>query len=159
MRAAVRVPDDGPQVPLSSQQAIALLESIPGVNQRRAEMVIADVGTDMPRVPPAGHLASWVGICPGHHHRAGKQIRGTTRTGDRWVRHALSEAAQGAMRPTDGAHSGPWWLERTPFSSVPLLFCNVSNPLTTWAVTSLMSESDRPLHGHRSVAWSTVGSR
>jgi transposase len=88
-------------VPLSSQQAIALLDSIPGVNQRIAEIFLAEVGTDMQRFPTAGHLASWVGICPGNHQSAGKQIRGTTRTGDRWLRQALIEAAQGAMRTKD----------------------------------------------------------
>ena len=66
-------------MPLSYQQAIALLDSIPGVNQRIAEIFIAEVGTDMQRFPTAGHLASWVGICPGNHQSAGKQIRGTTR--------------------------------------------------------------------------------
>src|SRR6266705_196015 len=96
-----RVPEDGPKVPLSSQQAIALLDSIPGVNQRIAEIFLAEVGTDMQRFPTAGHLASWVGICPGNHQSAGKQIRGTTRKGDRWLRQALIEAAQGAMRTKD----------------------------------------------------------
>jgi transposase len=74
-----RVPEDGPKVPLSSQQAIVLLDSIPGVNQRIAEIFLAEVGTDMHRFPTAQHLASWVGICPGNHQSAGKQIRGTTR--------------------------------------------------------------------------------
>lgn len=101
MRAQDRVAEDGSQGPRSPTRAMALLESIPGITQRMAEMVLADVGTDRQRVPSAGHLASWVGICPGTHHRAGKQIRGTTRTGDRWVRQALSEAAHGAMRTTD----------------------------------------------------------
>lgn len=96
-----RVPEDGPKVPLSSQQAIALLDSIPGINQRIAEIFLAEVGTDMQRFPTAGHLASWVGICPGNHQSAGKQIRGTTRKGDRWLRQALIEAAQGAMRTKD----------------------------------------------------------
>jgi transposase len=96
-----RAPEDGPKVPLSYQQAIALLDSIPGVNQRIAEIFIAEVGTDMQRFPTAGQLASWVGICPGNHQSAGKQIRGTTRKGDRWLRQALIEAAQGAMRTKD----------------------------------------------------------
>jgi transposase len=101
MLAQDRVPEDGPKVPLTYQQAIALLDSIPGVNQRSAEIFIAEVGTDMQRFPTAQHLASWVGICPGNHQSAGKQIRGTTRKGDRWLRQALIEAAQGAMRTKD----------------------------------------------------------
>lgn len=84
MLAQDRVPEDEPKAPLSPQQAIALLDSIPGVNQRIAEIFIAEVGTDMQRFPTAGHLASWVGVCPGNHQSAGKQIRGTTRKGDRW---------------------------------------------------------------------------
>ncbi len=96
-----RVSEDGPKLPLSYQQAIALLDSIPGVNQRIAEIFIAEVGTDMQRFPTAQHLASWVGLCPGNHQSAGKQIRGTTRKGNRWLRQALIEAAQGAMRTKD----------------------------------------------------------
>jgi hypothetical protein len=55
--AADRVPEDGPKAPLSSKPAIALLDSIPGINQRIAEIFIAEVGTDMQRFPTAGHLA------------------------------------------------------------------------------------------------------
>lgn len=101
MLAPDPVPEDGPKAPLSYQQAIALLDSIPGINQRIAEIFIAEVGTDMQRFPTAQHLASWVGICPGNQQRAGKQVRGTTRKGDRWLRQSLIEAAQGAMRTTD----------------------------------------------------------
>jgi transposase len=101
MLAQDRVPEDRPKLPLSYQQAIALLDSIPGVNQRIAEIFMAEVGTDMQRFPTAQNLASWVGICPGNHQSAGKQIRGTTRKGDRWLRQALMEAAQGAMRTKD----------------------------------------------------------
>lgn len=101
MRAQDRGAEDGSKGPLSPKLAIALLDSIPGVNQRIAEIFLAEVGTDMQRFPSAGHLASWVGICPGNHQSAGKQIRGTTRKGDRWLRQALIEAAQGAMRTKD----------------------------------------------------------
>ena len=91
MRAQDPRPEDGPKVPLSFQQAVALLDSIPGINQRIAEIFIAEVGTDMQRFPTAQHLASWVGICPGNHQSAGKQLRGK---GDRGTRQALIEAAE-----------------------------------------------------------------
>ncbi len=89
------------QESLSYQQAVVLLDSIPGINQRIAEILIAEIGVDMSRFPNAGHLASWVGICPGNHQSAGKQLSGKTRKGDRWLRQALIEAAQGAMRTKD----------------------------------------------------------
>jgi transposase len=90
------------QEPLSYQQAIALLARIPGINQRIAEMLIAEIGGDMGRFPSAGHLASWVGICPGTHpacRQTGE--RENAASGDRWLRQALIEAAQGAMRTKD----------------------------------------------------------
>ena len=47
-----------------------LLMSIPGVGQRTAEVVIAEIGTDMTQFPSAGHLASWAGQCPGNDRQA-----------------------------------------------------------------------------------------
>ncbi|WP_198955650.1 transposase [Frankia sp. CcI49] len=41
------------------------LVTIPGVGRTVAEVIIAETGGDMTRFPPAGHLASWVGVCPG----------------------------------------------------------------------------------------------
>jgi transposase len=48
--------------PPSYLQAIQLLDTIPGVNQRLAEIILAEIGADMRRFPSARHLASWVGI-------------------------------------------------------------------------------------------------
>ncbi len=76
--------------------ALAYLDTIPGVNQRIAQIIIAEIGTDMGRFPSAKHLASWAGICPGNHESAGKRRSGKTRKGSRWLRQALTEAAHGA---------------------------------------------------------------
>jgi transposase len=54
--------------------AIRRIDAIPGVNQRIAEVVLAEVGIDMSRFPSAGHLASWAGICPGNDISAGKRL-------------------------------------------------------------------------------------
>ena len=78
------------------------LDSIPGVAQRTAEVLIAELGVDMTQFPSAGHAASWVGLCPGNHESAGKHKSGRTRTGNRWLRAALTEAAHAATR-TDSA--------------------------------------------------------
>jgi transposase len=77
---------------------VELLDSIPGVNQRTAEIVLAEIGQDMSRFPSAGHLASWAGMCPGNHESAGKRKSGKTRKGSPWLRQALIEAAHGAAR-------------------------------------------------------------
>ena len=88
-------------LPLSFQQAVWLLDTLPGVNGRIAQIIVAEGGVEMQRFPSAGHRASWVGICPGNHQSAGKQVTGRTRKGDRWLRQALIEAAHGAMRTKD----------------------------------------------------------
>src|SRR5262249_10514967 len=71
----------------------ALLRPIPGVEQRTAETLVAEIGPNMSRFPTAGHLASWAGMCPGNNESAGNRRSGRTRKGDRWLRTALIEAA------------------------------------------------------------------
>ena len=79
-------------------EAIALLDTIPGVNQRTAEMLLADIGTDMARLPRAQPLASWAGMCPGHDDSGRKRLGGKTRRGHRWRRPALVDVAHVASR-------------------------------------------------------------
>lgn len=79
------------------------LDTIPGVNPRTAEVLMAEIGVDMRSFPTAKHLASWAGLCPGQHERAGKRTAGTTRKGNRWPRTALVEAALSASRATNSA--------------------------------------------------------
>jgi transposase len=77
-------------------EIIALLDTIPGVAQRTAEVLVAEVGTDMSRFPTADHLASWAGLAPGNNESGGKRRSGKTRKGSPWLRAALVEAAHGA---------------------------------------------------------------
>jgi len=57
-------------------EALANLDTIPRVNRRIAQIIVAEIGTDMGRFPSAKHLASWAGICPGNHESAGKRRSG-----------------------------------------------------------------------------------
>jgi transposase len=75
---------------------IERLDAIPGVSRRTAEVMLAEMGTDMGRFPRAEHLSSWAGMCPGNNESAGKRKSGKTRKGSRWLRQALVEAAHGA---------------------------------------------------------------
>jgi transposase len=77
------------------------LETIPGIKRRLAEIILAEIGTDMRRFPSAQHLASWAGLCPGNHESAGKRLSGKTRKGSQWLRTALVEAAHAASRRKD----------------------------------------------------------
>ncbi len=82
----------------ASEDAIGRLMTIPGVGRRTAEVLLAEIGTDMDQFPTAQHLASWVGLCPGNNESAGKQKSGRTRKGNPWLRAALVEVAQAAGR-------------------------------------------------------------
>jgi transposase len=83
------------------EAAVTLLVGIPGVSHRTAQVILAEIGTDMSRFPTPAHLASWAGMCPGNNESAGKHRSGHTRYGSKWLRIALVEAAQAAGRSKD----------------------------------------------------------
>jgi transposase len=83
-------------------EAATRLLSIPGVGKRVAEVVVAEAGIDMSRFPTDKQLASWAGLCPGHHESAGKRRSGKARKGNPALRTALCEAAWAASHGKDG---------------------------------------------------------
>jgi transposase len=78
-------------------RAREVLDSIPGIGLRVAEVIIAEIGVEMAAVfGDAAHLASWAGICPGNKKTGGKRLSGRTRKGNTYLRAALVQAAWGA---------------------------------------------------------------
>ena len=77
-------------------EAVTLLETIPGVGEQVAQMIVAEIGVDMGRFPTAGHLASWAGLCPGNDESAGQRRSGKTTKGSPSLRAALVQAAWAA---------------------------------------------------------------
>ena len=72
------------------------LDTIPGVARQTAEVIVSEIGIDMSRFPTADHLAAWAGVAPGNNESAGKRRSGKTRPGNKALRAALNQAAQGA---------------------------------------------------------------
>ncbi len=77
---------------------LQLLTTIPGIAQRAAQVILAEIGADMTRFPTAAHLASWAGMCPGQRESAGKRASARTRKGSKWLRATLCECARSASR-------------------------------------------------------------
>ncbi len=48
------------------EEAVELLDTIPGIARQTAEIIVAEIGTDMNRFPNDNHLASWAGVATGN---------------------------------------------------------------------------------------------
>ena len=70
--------------------------SLPGINRRTAQTIVAEMGPDMNQFPTAAHAASWAGLCPGEKESGGKRQSGRTRRGNAWLRGALTQSAWAA---------------------------------------------------------------
>jgi len=77
---------------------VELLDTIPGVDVRAAQTILAEIGPDMIVFLTPGHLASWAGMHPGQRDSAGKRGSGKTRKGSKWLRAALVQSARAATR-------------------------------------------------------------
>jgi transposase len=75
------------------QHQIELLQTIPGVGPKVAQVIIAETGADMARFPTAAHLAAWAGLAPAMHESAGHQTPAGKRHGNKWLAAMLVEAA------------------------------------------------------------------
>ena len=77
---------------------IELLDTIPGIDRRAAELILSEIGPDMSRFPTEHHLASWGGMCPGQRESGGKKHSSQTRKGSKWLRGTLTESAKAVVR-------------------------------------------------------------
>jgi transposase len=75
-----------------------LLQTIPGIDQVSAAMIIIEIGVDLAQFGSAARLASWAGLCPGNNESAGKRKSGKTRHGNPMIRYLLCEVANAARR-------------------------------------------------------------
>lgn len=82
-------------------EAVQHLDTIPGVGQAVAEVIVSEVGTDMTRFPTPAHLSAWAGVAPGNNESAGKRLSNRVRQGNRALRTALLQAAHAAARQKD----------------------------------------------------------
>jgi transposase len=85
--------------------ATRLLITMPGVGDILAQVLVAEIGTEMGRFPTAGHLVSWVGLCPRMDQSAGRHRWTRIRHGARWLKTVLVQAAWAGSRTREGYSS------------------------------------------------------
>jgi len=90
------------------ETAIAAIDELPGIAHRSAEVIIAEIGSDMGRFPSADHLCSWAGVCPGNYQSAGKRSHGKTTKGDKALKTILTQCAKSARNCKDSYFSAQY---------------------------------------------------
>jgi transposase len=94
---------------LGLERLLSLLQTIPGLGHDSAVSILAEVGPDMKQFPTGKQLSSWAGVCPGNKKSAGKDFRGHTTRGNRWLRSTLTECAWAASKSRKSPLREKFW--------------------------------------------------
>lgn len=82
----------------SFEHQIELLDAIPGIGRRNAEVILACAGSDMSRYPSDAHFSSWSGVAPGNNESAGKRKSARSRKGNPLLKTTLIQSARAAAK-------------------------------------------------------------
>src|SRR5258708_6027239 len=94
--------------PFDQNELVKRLDGIPGVSDKVAHVMLAELGTDMSRFPSAHHAASWAGVAPGKNESAGRNRSAKTPPANPYLKRALVAAAHAAGRSQDNYLSTPY---------------------------------------------------
>ncbi|KOV53610.1 transposase [Streptomyces sp. AS58] len=83
---------------MSAQVLAERLDAVPGIGPATAQIILAEIGTDMSRFPTPEHLVSWAKLCPRTIQSGAKNTTGPAGQGNPWLKGALGEAANAAAR-------------------------------------------------------------
>jgi transposase len=88
----------------SYEEHMRRLQTIPGVGEKVAASIIAEIGINMSQFHSPQHLASWAGLAPGNNESAGKKKSSSTRDGNVHLKTKLVEGAWSAVKT-----KGTYW--------------------------------------------------
>lgn len=92
---------DHRMLPFNDAQQLERLEAIPGIGREVAQVILAELGTDMSRFPTASRAASWAGLAPGKNESAGRNQSARIAPGKRVLKVTLVQAAHAAGSSRD----------------------------------------------------------
>jgi transposase len=81
-----------------SDAVVARLIGIPGIRVLSAQQIVAEAGPRASAFPTAAQFSSWIGVCPGSKESAGENHSSACAKGNAFLRRALCQAAQAAVR-------------------------------------------------------------
>lgn len=82
------------------RSVVERLAEIPGISVEVAQVILAEIGTDMTRFPTPQHLVSWAHLSPRLIQSGPKRRGGKTSRGNPYLKGALGTAAAAASRTT-----------------------------------------------------------
>lgn len=74
------------------------LDEIPGIAERAAQVIIAEIGLDMAQFPTPAHLVSWAKLSPQTIQSGPRTKAGKTGKGNRYLKGVLGEVATAAAK-------------------------------------------------------------
>jgi len=74
------------------------LDEVPGIAERAAQIIIAEVGLDMRQFPTPAHLVSWAKLSPQTIQSGPRTKAGKTGKGNRYLKGVLGEVATAAAK-------------------------------------------------------------
>jgi len=83
------------------------LKEVPGLGTTAAEVVLAEIGTDMSPFPSAGHLLSWAGFVPRLDESAGKRRSTRIKKGAPWAQACAGSSRVGRSAQEEQLFSSP----------------------------------------------------
>ncbi len=89
-------------------EAVELLDTIPGIAETVAQIIVSEIGVDMSRFATEKHLSSWAGICPSNRESAGKRKEGRINKSNPYLKGALVQAAWAASHQKDTFLAGKY---------------------------------------------------
>ncbi|MCP3659063.1 MAG: IS110 family transposase [Bacteroidetes bacterium] len=85
-----------------------LLKTIPGVDEKTSQTIIAELGVDMEVFPSENHAASWAGTCPSKN-KSGENIRHVKNSGNRHLKSALNQSSWSTIKCKDSFLKGKYY--------------------------------------------------